>query len=307
MLRWVRRDGSVFWTEQNNTPILNDGGELIALEGIARDITERKEAEAALREAQARYQLLTELTFEGIVLHHNGVVFDANPAFLRMFDYELAEIVGQQVIGLIFAPESHATVRENVHAQHAKPYEAIAVRKDGHRFPVETVCVDEVLVSRILLNLLANAIKYSPSDSEVRLELDMPVGSVVLRVIDQGGGIHPDDLDHIFDPFYRARSARTLPGTGLGLSIVKSCVARHRGRITVDSQVGAGSTFIVELPAQQAHVCSTESIGAACPASVITGKAGNEGRKGHRDKRPSQIGRADDEVGDNRAQQRDCH
>jgi PAS domain S-box-containing protein len=113
---------------------------------------------------------------------------------------------------------------------------------------IQTAQLDEVLVSRILLNLLSNALKYSSADSEVRLEMDQGDGWLILRVVDQGVGIREEDLPNIFDPFFRARDVRNIQGTGLGLSIVKDCVERHQGRISVTSQVGQGSVFTVALP-----------------------------------------------------------
>lgn len=113
---------------------------------------------------------------------------------------------------------------------------------------VEMADIDETLVNRILLNLLSNAIKYSPQGSHIRLELDRHVSWVVLRVIDNGIGIRGDDLDSIFDPFFRTREAQSFDGTGLGLSIVKDCVDRHHGIIRVESEMGRGTTFTIKLP-----------------------------------------------------------
>jgi signal transduction histidine kinase len=70
----------------------------------------------------------------------------------------------------------------------------------------------------------------------------------VLRVIDHGIGVADADLQHLFDPFYRSESVKSIHGTGLGLSIVKECVERHHGRISVQTVVGEGTTFTVELP-----------------------------------------------------------
>ncbi|MDX2076729.1 MAG: ATP-binding protein [bacterium] len=114
---------------------------------------------------------------------------------------------------------------------------------------VDMVLADEILVSRILLNLLTNAVKYSPNNAEIRLELDRNKEYVVLRVVDKGVGIHADNLPHIFEPFYRVLEMKEISGTGLGLSIVKECVERHHGHIHVESQLGKGTTFTVELPA----------------------------------------------------------
>lgn len=121
------------------------------------------------------------------------------------------------------------------------------VRFSNHS-SLEIAAVDEVLVSRILVNLLSNALKYSPHDSEVRLELDQADHRLILRVIDRGIGIQADDLPHIFEPFYRAANSGDVDGTGLGLSIVKDCVNRHHGHISVESTPAQGSTFTVELP-----------------------------------------------------------
>lgn len=114
---------------------------------------------------------------------------------------------------------------------------------------VEMADIDEKLVYRILLNLLSNAIKYSPQGSDIRLELDRHVSWVVLRVVDNGIGIRGDDLESIFDPFFRTREAQSFNGTGLGLSIVKDCVDRHHGIIRVESEMGHGTTFTIKLPA----------------------------------------------------------
>lgn len=113
---------------------------------------------------------------------------------------------------------------------------------------VSNAFVDQILVSRILLNLLSNAIKYSPDGSEIHLELDEDDDWIILRVSDQGRGIAADELDYIFDPFYRSTDVTGIRGTGLGLSIVKDCVERHRGHICVTSNPGKGSTFTVGLP-----------------------------------------------------------
>ena len=113
---------------------------------------------------------------------------------------------------------------------------------------VKTVSVDETLVSRILLNLLSNAIKYSPEGGEVRLTLNIDGSGIILCVTDQGIGIHPDELPHIFELLFRAENVDDIQGTGLGLSIVKDCVERHNGEITVESELNKGSIFTVHLP-----------------------------------------------------------
>ncbi|GAB4305370.1 MAG: hypothetical protein Fur0025_47420 [Oscillatoriaceae cyanobacterium] len=111
----------------------------------------------------------------------------------------------------------------------------------------EINCImDEKLVRQILTNLLANALKYSASN--VRFELAYEDTMAVFRIQDSGIGISPEDQLHIFEPFHRGNNVENRPGTGLGLAIVKKCVELHNGQITLESQVGQGTTFTVQLP-----------------------------------------------------------
>jgi len=104
----------------------------------------------------------------------------------------------------------------------------------------------------MLLNLVGNAIKYTPAGGRVTVSVAREEGGgyIVLRVRDTGIGIAPEDLPRIFDEFFRTEAARRLQvhGSGLGLSIVKYTVEAHKGEITVDSELGQGSTFTVRLP-----------------------------------------------------------
>ena len=107
---------------------------------------------------------------------------------------------------------------------------------------------DETLLKHIVSNLLNNAIKYSPPDSTVLFELIKQEKTVILRFQDQGIGITETDQKQLFQPFHRGENVGIIPGSGLGLTIVKQCIIAHRGEITVNSQVGVGSTFTVTLP-----------------------------------------------------------
>lgn len=105
------------------------------------------------------------------------------------------------------------------------------------------------LLERGITNLLDNAVKWSPPGGTVRIVL---TGGEI-SVSDEGPGIEPSDLPHIFDRFYRSQEARTLPGSGLGLSIAKRAAERHGGTVGVESIVGEGSTFTLSLPAAPVH------------------------------------------------------
>ena len=103
---------------------------------------------------------------------------------------------------------------------------------------------------QILTNLLSNAIKYSPSGGEVRVEVDASDHDMTLSVSDQGIGVPRDKLPRIFEKFERVdnRDTRQTGGTGIGLFLVKHLVERHEGTISVDSEVGKGTTFTIHLP-----------------------------------------------------------
>jgi signal transduction histidine kinase len=116
------------------------------------------------------------------------------------------------------------------------------------RGPSREGTVDPKLVRQTLRNLLANAVKYSPEGGTVELEVHSGNGSVQLRVADQGIGIPPEDLPHLFEPFQRAANVGKIEGSGLGLAIAHRAVRAHGGTITVHSVVGRGTTFVVELP-----------------------------------------------------------
>jgi len=115
---------------------------------------------------------------------------------------------------------------------------------------IQAVHADFTQVERALANLMENATRYS--NGEPVIIRARPVGDrAVIRVIDRGPGIAPADQDRIFEPFYRGDSsaADPHPGSGLGLAIAKGFVEAGGGRIWVESSLGSGSTFVVELPA----------------------------------------------------------
>jgi len=109
---------------------------------------------------------------------------------------------------------------------------------------------DEAALSRVLLVLLDNAVKYTSEGGQITFQLAVRDGDVEASVADNGIGIAPGDLTHVFDRFWRADKVRSrnAGGAGLGLSIAKSIVERHGGEISVRSTLGRGSEFIVRLP-----------------------------------------------------------
>ncbi len=112
----------------------------------------------------------------------------------------------------------------------------------------ECIEADAKLLKRIVSNLLANAVKFSPAGAEITLSLYERTGAVCLEVQDQGVGIPAENLANLFEPFYRAPNAENVKGNGLGLTIVKECVERHQGVIEVASELDKGTKFTVCLP-----------------------------------------------------------
>jgi two-component system phosphate regulon sensor histidine kinase PhoR len=110
--------------------------------------------------------------------------------------------------------------------------------------------VNPPLLEQAVVNLVDNAIKYSPEGSVVEVALAEAADEIVISVRDQGSGVPREHLPRLFERFYRVDKARSrdLGGTGLGLAIVKHIAQAHGGRVSVDSRVGQGSTFRIHLP-----------------------------------------------------------
>jgi len=114
-------------------------------------------------------------------------------------------------------------------------------------FPI--VLADEDRLGQVLSNLLSNAIKYSPEGGEIRISGQVRADQVIICVQDDGPGIAPGDIPHIFDRFYRAEEAsRTTKGAGLGLYLTRAIIEAHAGRIWVDPRPGDGARICFSLP-----------------------------------------------------------
>jgi signal transduction histidine kinase len=128
---------------------------------------------------------------------------------------------------------------------------------------VPAVMADEDAIRRALLNLVGNALKYGADGSWIGISVARGTGRddgyVSIAVSDRGRGIPPEDLPHLFDPFYRGAYARDrqIHGNGLGLSLVKRIVVTHGGRVSVRSAPGEGATFTIHLPIATAAVAGT--------------------------------------------------
>jgi two-component system sensor histidine kinase KdpD len=113
-------------------------------------------------------------------------------------------------------------------------------------FPL--VPMDFTLIAQVLVNVLENAVKYSPVDSVIEVSAELLDQKTRLKILDRGAGIPSEDLNRIFDKFYRVQRPENVSGTGLGLSISKGIVEAHHGTIYAGIREGGGTIITIELP-----------------------------------------------------------
>ncbi len=132
----------------------------------------------------------------------------------------------------------------------------VQAEKGGYEFKIDIpsdlppVFADKKLLNRVMVNLISNAIKYSPAGGEITISAREDSDEILIFIQDEGIGISSHDIPHIFEQFYRVQRGRAVEvqGTGLGLAIVKSIIEAHQGKIWVDSELGKGSRFSFTLP-----------------------------------------------------------
>ena len=137
--------------------------------------------------------------------------------------------------------------------QTVEMYEDVA---DERGVRIETVATPELVANidrnrlrQVLANLLDNAIKYTPSGGRIEMRAGREADAVVVKVKDTGAGIPAEELPRIWERLYRGDKSRSTRGLGLGLSLVKAIVQAHGGEVSVESELGEGSTFVLRLPA----------------------------------------------------------
>ena len=133
----------------------------------------------------------------------------------------------------------------------------------GHRMEVDVpdglvVDADADAFNHVLVNLLTNAVKFSPADSRVVVGAYRAGDEVVVSVTDEGAGVAPEEKERIFDRFYQSRNGDRARGTGIGLTIAQRFTAQHGGRIWVDSEPGQGATFSFTMPVPAAVAAAAQ-------------------------------------------------
>ncbi len=185
---------------------------------------EHREAFEATRRAAQRMRRLIESLLELARLDAGQEAFRREPFDLALVARECIELVSP------LAEERRITIQAEL------PDGSCFCNGDADR------------IGQVITNLLTNAIVHNNPGGEVRVHAQRENGSVVLTVADNGPGIAPEDLPHIFDRFYRADKSRSRGGTGLGLAISKAIIEAHGGCIAAKSEAGAGASFMCKLP-----------------------------------------------------------
>ncbi len=270
---WNQSSHEYIWVEEYGMTRLNTKGEVIAMNGVTQDITERKLADLTLRrilDAQKRFvgdaahELRAPLTsiqgnLELLRRYPNMPETDRKETtedayreaarLGRLVNDLLALARGDAGEGLRLEPILlHELVSESLrHAQHLTKNHQFELLNLKHC----TVEADHDRLQQLMLILLENAIKYTPGGGRIRVSLDCDPDWAEIRLQDTGIGISSEHLQHVFERFYRVDKGRprgTDPGgTGLGLPIAKWIVAQHGGEIFLESEIGVGTLAIVRL------------------------------------------------------------
>ncbi len=264
--------------EIRTSTIETSPGERIGIIAVARDITKLRELEQAKSDfvSTVSHELRTPLTSikaYTATLRRGDVEFDegTRQEFLRVIEDEtdrLARLVSDILdVSRIESGRLELKRRDFDLAKLARivigKLESHSSRHTIHLHApasMDPVCADPDKIEQVIMNLVDNAVKYSPAGGEVTVNLTQHRNRVEFKVSDQGVGIPPEHLPHIFEKFHRVdnRATREIYGTGLGLYVSKSIIEAHGGSIWVESEPGAGSTFHFTLPIAQRRESAQE-------------------------------------------------
>jgi PAS domain S-box-containing protein len=257
----VRRDGSQFWADVVISAARDDAGDLTGFIKVTRDLT----AQHRLEDAQGSFYKAFEHDFLVPITAIKGfaeLIRDADPDALD----DLAERVesnADRLRGMVEELIDYARLRSGLSPISLRNLDMTALAEvavanlasivDTSRVQVNankpvTVIADPAALERVIANLVTNALKYSPAQSEITLTCEESEDTGVLRIMDHGRGIDQRDLSAIFGEFERGRLAQDDAGTGLGLASVQRLIGLQDGTVTITSEVGVGTTVTVELP-----------------------------------------------------------
>jgi PAS domain S-box-containing protein len=257
----VRKDGSQFWGDIIISAVHDDTGNLTGYVKVTRDLTEQHRLEIA----QDSFYYAFEHDFQMPITAIKGfaeMIRNADPEDQGHL-LERVNSNADRLLGMVAELVDYARLRSglipiNLQTVDLMPFAQIAVANlaataTTSRVHVTaatpvTVLADPAALERVIANLVTNALKYSPSTSDVHLICDRVDDVGVLRIVDQGRGIDERDLGSIFLEFERSRLAQNDTGTGLGLASVQRLVDLQHGTVWITSQVQVGTTVTLRLP-----------------------------------------------------------
>jgi two-component system sensor histidine kinase KdpD len=206
------------------TPLVSITGALSSL-GEAGQAMDDEVRQSLIETAREEAERLNRLV--GNLLDITRI--EASPIQLRREDCDIQELVGS-ALEQIGSPLKERQVKVNIPAK------------------IPLVSLDFVLFSRVLVNVIDNALKYSPRDEPIEIQVGMVKQDLEIKIADHGEGIPVEDLERIFDKFYRVQRPDNVSGTGLGLSISKGIVEAHGGSIRAENRGDGGAVFTIRLP-----------------------------------------------------------
>jgi signal transduction histidine kinase/CheY-like chemotaxis protein len=276
--RVVLPDGTVRWIVDRGRAVLDADGKAVGMAGVNVDITKRRAAEDALRDAnRMKDEFLATLSHE-LRTPLNAIVGwsdmlrrgDLPPEHVKRATeaiYRNAK-VQNHLINDVLDVSRIISGKVRIERQPVDPavvllsaLESVQSAADAKGVAIVTelgpvpylVAADATRLQQVFWNLLSNAVKFTPSGGSVRVSLRFVASEVHVQVADSGIGINPDFLPHVFERFRQRDSSitRVDSGLGLGLAIVRHLVEMHGGTVTAESAgEGKGATFTVTLPAQ---------------------------------------------------------
>jgi light-regulated signal transduction histidine kinase (bacteriophytochrome) len=231
---------------------------------LTTDITEQKAREEALRASEERYCTIVQTAKEGIwLIDTKACTLYTNEHLAQMLGYMPQEMYGHSVLEFVFSRIQAGKLDLQVESVDLdaivdETIENVQATTSTHQLLREgradaQVMGDKDRLGQIVINLLTNAIKYSPYADRVLVRLSRDEQQAIVRVQDFGIGIDEAEQQKIFERFYQVShpEGRTYPGLGIGLYLSHEIVERHHGRVWVESREGEGATFALALPLLQ--------------------------------------------------------
>ncbi|MDA8105281.1 MAG: PAS domain-containing sensor histidine kinase [Nitrospiraceae bacterium] len=271
-----RKDGEPVFLSVTAAPLFDDKGNLTGGIEFFRDITERKRLERERKNIISMFvhDMKNPVTAsEGLLLRllsgKSGPLTEKQQGYFEIMRAELNRLSNLLTAFLEFSrfeTKGYTPVPGpfNMETEVYKNIEAVRVEAEAKgihlffEFPEKMPPVldaDEMMVNRVIRNLLVNAVRYTAPGGTITIKLSERDKDVLFEVVDTGVGIAEDHLPYIFDAFYRVN--RDSEGSGLGLSIAKNIIEAHGGKIWVASSLRKGSTFSFTLPKQQEESSSS--------------------------------------------------